>query len=140
MKIKLKGNEYGLHWGLGALRIFCETTGLDIDKGIEIVAGLGEHNYLERTAATNNLIWAAVKNYGNIHEIDVSEVRYIDVELYSDETSVEVFQLVKDDFMHSMFNGKSMAEILGVNLPQKADVKQKKSARQSIKQSLSSTK
>lgn len=138
MKIKINGNEYSLHWGMGALRLFCESTGYEFEKGVEIVAGLGEYSVLERTKAVVTMILCAAKNYANINGLDISNLNFYQVEAYRDATPREEFQKVMDDFTNSMLNGKTMAETLGFTV--NAPIVEKKSVKASTKKLSSSTK
>lgn len=137
MKIKLNDKEYGLHWGMGAIRLFCDATGYEFEKGVECVCGFGEYNVLDRTKAIVTMLLSAIQNYANIHNEDASGVTFYQLEAYRDATSQKEFQLIMDDFTGSMLNGRTMAESLGIATPETA---QKKSPKASTKKSLSSTK
>lgn len=114
MKIKVNGKERGLHWGMGALRLYCEETGYSFEKGIEIVCGFGDTGILERTKAVCIMLLSAIRNYGNIHNEDTEDVTFFHIEAFRDETSQPEFQKIMDDFTNSMLNGKTIAETLGI--------------------------
>lgn len=119
MKINLNGREYGLHYGFGAIRIVCEKTNYPVEKVIELVTGIGDYTWLDRQTASNDLLLAAIKNYAAINNIEIEFPTFGQIEQFRDELSPELASQIKDGFMSSMLNGKTMAEILGQPIPEK---------------------
>ena len=124
MKIKINDKEYGLHWGLGAIRIFCDLMGCEYEQGMDMILGAGDYNILQRTKAVSTMVLAAVQNYANIYNTE-ADVTFPQVEAYRDDTPPEKFKLISDDFMNANILGKTYRSYLGLS-EEPADTKSKK--------------
>lgn len=132
MKINLNGNEYGLHWGMGAIRIVCEKTGFTVEKVIELVAGIGDHPTMQRNLTTCDFLIAAIRNYNAINGT-TGEPTFEQVEQFNDEATPEIADPIMKDWISSMLRGRTVAEMIGVPVPEKKSLPEKEQV--SIEQS-----
>lgn len=114
MKIKINDKEYGLSWGMGCLRLFCDEMGCDLEPGLELVMGLGEYTGLERSKSVPMLILCAIKNYAYVNREEIPDVTFEQIEAYRDYTQAAEFQLIVNDFFASMLQGQTVAERFGI--------------------------
>lgn len=126
MKIKIAGNEYGIHWGMPCLADACDRLDCTLEVLIELVLGGGEHTGFQRHKAASTLILCAIDHYARLHRLDKPDVTLYEVEDYRDITPPEEFNLLFIDFTESMINGKKVSEMLGMSSPEVvAEVKKK---------------
>ena len=138
MKIKINGEEYGLNWGFGAIRICCDLLDCEYEKVIEMVLGAGNYTVLERSKAISTFILSAIKNYGNIHNTE-TDVNFAQIEAYRDDTPQEEFKKITEDIMKANIMGKTYGSYLGLSTePEDKTAAKKKSPSQ--KSASSSTK
>lgn len=134
MKIKINGNEYGLHWGMPCLADVCERLNCPIEKVIDLICGFGDYSAVERSKTTAYCVLCAIDHYAKLNRLDKPDIIIEDVWAYMDETPAEAFQLVKNDFTNSMINGRKIWEILNIPNPT-PEPEQKKSLKASTKKS-----
>lgn len=133
MKIKINGNEYGLHWGMPALGDMCETLDITIETCIELIVGGGEHTPFKRAKASAVAILCAMNHYARLNRLEAPDVTIYEVENYCDVAQREEFNKIREDFSNSMINGRLVSEVLGLtSAPVQKEVKKKS---QSIKKS-----
>lgn len=114
MKININGNEYGLSWGMGCLRLFCDELKCELDDGLAMVLNAGEYSVLERTKAVAVLVLSAAKNYSYVHRLDQPDLTTWDIELFRD-TEYDKFQLITSDFLASTIQGETVSKRFGID-------------------------
>lgn len=138
MKISINGKEYGLHWGMPCLAEMCDILDCTIETCTEYIIGGGEHTGFERQKFTATSILCAIRHYARLNREETPDLTIDDTLNYCDITPPETFALVRNDFLGSMLNGRSIADMLGIALPVAGSEKKSQSA--SPKKSSSSTK
>lgn len=126
MKIKINDKEYGLSWGMGCLRLFCDEMGCDLEPGLEMIVGGGDHTGYQRSKSVTAIILAAIKNYAYINREPIPDVTIWELEAYRDNTPVDEFAKITEDFMGSMLQGRTINEIFGRDVKSEATEKAKK--------------
>lgn len=114
MKINLNDKEYGLHWGFGAIRIFCDAMECEYEAGMDMILGAGDYTILKRTKAVSMMVFAAIQNYANINDTDISGLTFSKIEAYRDDTPQNEFKKVMDDFMGANILGNTYRSYLGL--------------------------
>lgn len=125
MNIKIKGNEYGLHWGMPALGEMCETLEISLETCTELIIGGGDHTPFKRAKASATAIYCAIRHYARLNRLPEPDVTIYEVEDYCDITPVETFSLIRNDFANSMINGRVVGELLGLTPTVEKQVKKK---------------
>lgn len=125
MKIKLNGNEYGLHWGMPALGEMCEILDITFETCIELIIGAGIHSPFKRAKASAVALLCAIRHYARLNRLEPPDVTVYDLENYADVTDPAELMLVKEDFQQSMINGRKIADILNIPSGASEPVKKK---------------
>lgn len=137
MKISINDKEYGLHWGFGAIRLFCDKMECEYEPAMDMILGGGDYTILQRTKALSTMILCAIENYANIHNTD-ADVTFQQVEAFRDDTPKAEFQKVLDNFMDANIMGSTYRAYLGISTEPATTASKKKSPSQ--KSASSSTK
>jgi len=132
MKLKIEGAEYGLQWGMGAIEIYCDRIGCDVD-GLD--KAIFSDKEIEKQKAITTLILAAIQNYCELHEIEF-DLTYRKLQQWLSDAPQNTFNEIINDWKKTMYLGKTIGEWYFGEAP--ADVPKKKSA--SVKSSKSVTK
>jgi hypothetical protein len=106
MNITINNKEYGLHWGMGAIEIYCDRMNCELD-GLDKIYIPGR----DQGKAITNLILAALQNYGEINNAP-ADVTYRQLQAFIDESDESVFKSIMDDFAHSKYLGKTIMQHL----------------------------
>jgi len=108
MKLSINDKEYGLQWGMGAIEIYCDSMGCDID-GLDKVFVINK----EQPKAIVNLILAALRNWCELND-ETLAVNYRQLQAWLDEAPQDQFKSIMDDFKASKYFGRTIAEyVLG---------------------------
>lgn len=111
MNITINDKEYPLSWGLGAIEIYCDAMGCDID-GLSMVEDTSRPVVMQKALVT--LVQAALKNAQEI-EGKTLDLSYRQLQNYLSEVDQNVFKSILDDFVKSRYMGKTVGEyIFGV--------------------------
>lgn len=119
MKVNINDKDYGLQWGLGCLEIYCDRMDCDI-SGLDLAFIPNK----EREKAMVMLIYAAMQNYAELHEIDFT-LTIRQLQAWIDEAPQEICNAIWDDFKMSKYFGKTIAEHFGI-APAGGEVKKKR--------------
>lgn len=108
MKLKIKGKEYQLEWGMRAIEIYCDNMDCDID---DIDTHLGSNKLIDQMRAINNLTLAAIQNgcENSLPKIDF-DVTYNDFLSFLDNNPQDTSTKIIEDWKKSYFFGKTVAE------------------------------
>ncbi|HVW99720.1 MAG TPA: hypothetical protein VHA52_04640 [Candidatus Babeliaceae bacterium] len=118
MKIVINDTDYGLQWGMGALEIYCDAMGCDID-GLDKVFLVNK----EQNKAIVSLILAAVQNYSELKDEPLTlSVRQLQAWLDEDAKNLPE---VLDDFKNSKYLGRTISEYLLGEEPGEVSIKKK---------------
>lgn len=122
MKLTINGKEYGLHWGLGAIEIYCDTMNCDID-GLD--KAIISERVIDKLKAINNLTLAAIQNWCELKEIDF-DLTYRGFQSWLSEQSQSIADNIIADWKQSNIAGKTVAEYYFGELPPETTPKKKK--------------
>lgn len=130
MQITIKDNDYPLQWGMGAIEIFCDMMGCDLD-GLNMVEN--KENPLQMQKAITTLIYAGIRNGCEVNDkqclVDMPKLR-----VYLDELPQEGLNAIMDNFINSKYLGKTLREHLFGPLQTEEVIKKKPSRSPSVKQ------
>lgn len=118
MKITIKGNEYGLQWGMGAIELYCDAMDCEIE-GLDKVYMPNR----EQGKALTNLILAGLKNHAELNNEDMP-VTYRELQAWIDDTEQDTFKAVMDDWNKSKYLGKTISSYL-IGEPEEGSAKKK---------------
>lgn len=126
MKLSINKKDYGLQWGMGAIRLFCDKMDCEFEQGLEMILGGGTYTVLQRTKAVSTMVLCAIENYCRLND-ETFDVTFFQIEDYRDNTSQEKFKLIMDDFTSSMILGNTISSYLGIVPEENKEVSKKKS-------------
>jgi len=106
MKLKIEGTEYGLQWGMGAIEIYCDRMGCDVD-GLD--KAIFSDKEIEKQKAITTLILAAIQNYCELHEIEFN-LSYRKLQQYLSDAPQNTFNEIINDWKKTMYLGKTIGE------------------------------
>lgn len=122
MKIIINSKAYDLEWGLGAIELYCDALDCDIDG----LSYIGDNTDLKRKQkAITILILSAIQNGCELvgESFDVS---YRQMQKWISDAEEKVFDAVLEDFMKSLYFGKTVSEhIFGIATVTEEVVKKK---------------
>ncbi len=121
MKIAINDKEYGLQWGMGCIEMYCDAMDCDID-GIDKIYLPNRH----QGKALTTLIFSAMKNYAELNN-SVLDVSYRQLQAWIDEADQDLFKSIMDDWNHSKYLGKTIAEYFLASIAEEEQVSKKKS-------------
>lgn len=121
MQITINDKKYTLQWGMGAIEIFCDIMGCDM----EALALIGTGTLIEQTKTLTTLIFSAVRNGLEIEGKDI-DVNYRQLQLALDKMPQSEFQDIMKDFENSQYMGISLRQFLYGDLPEESNDKKKK--------------
>lgn len=108
MKLKIKGKEYQLEWGMRAIEIYCDKMDCDID---DIDIHLASTKLIDQMRAINNLTLAAIQNGCENSSPKVEfDVSYNDYLSFLDNNPEDTSTKIIEDWKQSYFFGKKVAE------------------------------
>src|SRR5690606_25777685 len=128
MVLTINGKDFPLHWGLGALEMFCDAMECDLNEGLDIalnvsvakVKGQDQHKYIV------NLILAAIKNGADAeHFSDDVGVSYRQLQKFLDDAPANTLSDILDDFAKSRIFGRTIAEYLFGSEPEEQESEKK---------------
>lgn len=122
MKLKIKGKEYNLNFGLGAFEIAGDELDMSPD---EVLVEIGNSKIF------NRLVYSAIKN-ALLLEDEYAEMPF-NYYTFLDEISnapQEVNEIITKAFFKTKRNGKTFGELYGIEIPQEAENKKKATKKQ----------
>jgi hypothetical protein len=108
MKITINGKEYGLQWGLGAIELYCDHVGCDVD---DLELAIGSSKSIDRTKAICTLTTCAIQNWCELNDITF-DVTYRKFQAWLNEQPQETANDIITDWKKSMYFGKTIGEHL----------------------------
>lgn len=106
MKIEINGKEYGLQWGLGAVEIYCDNMGCDVD-GLD--KAIASEKQIERQKAITTLILAAIQNECELNG-QPFDINYRQLQKWLTDAPQDTFNNIIEDWKKSMYYGKTIGE------------------------------
>ena len=108
MQIIINDKEYPLHWGMGALEIYCDIMECDLD-GLGMIDDQAKPLQMQKAIVT--LIYAGIKNGCEVNEVpfDLSMPK---LRVYLDDLAQDKFKAIMDDFADSKYLGKTLRQHL----------------------------
>lgn len=122
MKVTINEKEYGLHWGMGAIEIYCDAMETDLATALDLLAMPNK----DQNKATVNLFLAALQNYAEINDLQF-DLNYRKLQAWLDEADPNTVSTIVTDFNKSKYLGRTMYEHFGVEDPDNAVQSKKKS-------------
>lgn len=109
MKLLINNKEYGLQWGMGCFEIFQDTMDCGMD-GLDLawMKNRDQNKYF------CNLVYAAMKCYAKMPNHPELDVSYVELQIAIDEGDQSVLTEIEKDFLLSKYQGRTMADYLGV--------------------------
>lgn len=129
MQITINDNEYPLQWGMGALEIYCDIMGCDLD-GLGMVDDASQPLQMQKAIVT--LIFASIKNGCDVND-QPCLLTSAKLRVYLDELPQDKFKAIMDDFTNSKYLGKTLREHLFGPLQTEEVIKKKPSRSPSVK-------
>lgn len=130
MKIEINGKEYGFQWGMGAVEIYCDMMGCDVD-GLGL--GLMAETEIKRQKSITTLVLAAIQNWCELNSIDF-DLNYRKLQAWLSDQQQGVADTIIADWKKSMYYGKTIGEWYFGEVPtEEAKPSQKKRKSPSVK-------
>lgn len=122
MKLSINKKEYPLQWGMGCYEIFCDALECGMD-GLDLVwmKNRNQNKYF------CNLVFASLQCAAKISGNPELEFNYIELQAALDDMEPEVFTEIEKDWLLSKYQGRTMADYLGVEYDEETKGFKKKS-------------
>lgn len=122
MKLQIGSKEVGLVWGIGAIEIYCDKMGCDVD-GLD--KAITSDKEIERQKALTTLILAAIQNWSELPGGSEFTTTYRQLQQYLSEITTEKYQEILQDWKKSKYFGKTIGEYYFGEIPEATTSKKK---------------